>query len=382
MELINGTQGLQLNATQGLDKEGRPWLVVIAKGTYRIPEMPDARAQIAEKPRGLLTSDVYESEPGLSTPYFESDFVPRKGVCDVVVKGSAHAPKGEPVKEISVGIQVGPIKKLLRVVGERHWIKDKGGAWSVSEPEPFTAMPVTYARAFGGLYTHEAIGSDDPADFLAHPANLIGRGYATGKFLDLLADQPAPNIEIKDQPITALDTLHTPASLGPIARNWAPRVAYAGTYDEHWQEEVFPLLPVDFDERYYQCAPPDQQMPYPEGGEEIALLNLRPGGGITRFTLPKLFLPMVVLARARDQVRLTPVVDTIAIDADAGTFDITWRASMPLKRGLHEVHTVAAGSVCKRWWKSRVYGAEDCGCGGIETNDEDLAPVTEALEEA
>jgi len=40
---------------------------------------------------------------------------------------------------------------------------------------------------------------------------------------------------------------------------------------------------------------------------------------------------------------------------------------------------VAAGSVCKRWWKSRVLGTEDCGCGGFETNDEDLAPVNAPL---
>jgi len=100
---------------------------------------------------------------------------------------------------------------------------------------------------------------------------------------------------------------------------------------------------------------------------------------LTCFRLPALDLPIVVLPKNRSPVALTPVVDTLVIDTDADTFDIVWRARMPLKRGLHEIHTVAAGSVCKRWWKSKVYGTDDCGCGGLETSDEDLAPVTEAL---
>jgi len=85
---------------------------------------------------------------------------------------------------------------------------------------------------------------------------------------------------------------------------------------------------------------------------------------------------MVVLPKTRDPVTLTPQVDTLTIDADEGTFDLTWRAGMPLRRSLQEVHTVAAGSVCKRWWKSRVYGTQDCGCGGIETDVKDTLPVT------
>ena len=111
----------------------------------------------------------------------------------------------------------------------------------------------------------------------------------------------------------------------------------------------------------------------------MTLLNLSSGGGLTRFHLPDLTLPMVVLTRHRKQARLSPTVDTLAVDADAGTFDLVWRARMRLKRNLHEVEVVATGSVCKRWWKSRVFGSGDCGCGGIETDDEDLAPVTEAL---
>lgn len=375
MELINGTP-FALNAMQAMDKTGQPWLIVIAKASYSINSDNGRGPIIAEKQRGLLISDIFQAEPGLSTPYFESDFAYKKPVCDVVVKGSVYAPQGRAVTRIDAYLKVGPIHKSIRVHGERRWIRQLGGRWSLTDPQPFSSMPVTYGHAFGGLYTQQSIGTEDLTDFLVHPANPIGKGFARGKFLKLLEGQAAPNIESVDVPIRDPEQLYAPVSLGPIGRSWSPRVQYAGTYDQRWQEEQFPLLPADFDERFNQCAPPEQQMPFPKGGEEVLLHNLGPHGGALHFTLPDLTLPMVVLPKTRDPVTLTPQVDTLTIDADEGTFDLTWRAGMPLRRSLQEVHTVAAGSVCKRWWKSRVYGTQDCGCGGIETDVKDTLPVT------
>jgi hypothetical protein len=403
MELINGS-GFDLQATQGLDKQGQPWLVALAKATYRFEPDETGRPQLAEKQNQLMASDTFEGEPGLSTPFFESDYVPLKRACDVVLKGSAHAPwvRSSPGSathiDTSLAVQsamgVALLHKRIRVYGERRWVKRLGALWMMGDAQPFSSMPVTYSRAFGGLFTHESIGSSDPRDFLAHPMNLVGRGYGKGKFMQRATGALAHQTELWHsgswQSVGNPSEDGVPASYGPIARNWQPRLAFAGTYDQHWQDEVFPLLPADFDERYYQCAPLDQQMPFPRGGEIITLGNLslvaaqngERSRGLLSFRLPpenKLALPMVLLPKNRQQIALKPVVDTISIDADAGTYDITWRANAPLKRSLHEVHTLAAGSVCKRWWKSRVYGTDDCGCGGFETDDEDLAPVDQAL---
>jgi hypothetical protein len=400
MELINGTKA-DLQATQGLDKQGQPWLTVIAKATYRFELDETGRPALAEKQNKLIASDVFEAEPGLSTPFFESDYVPFKAACDVIVKGSAHAPwkKGKPqtVQQLDAGLRISRadgsplLQKVIRVYGQRLWHKRLVAGWDLSMPEYFLSTPITYSRAFGGAYTHDMIGSDKPSDYLSHPMNLVGRGYAKGKFLKLLDGALAHQTELwidgKVNTISDPEQIAAPASFGPIARNWQPRLKLAGTYDQKWQDEIFPLLPHDFDERYYQCAPRDQQMPYPQGGETITLANLsakaaqdESSQGLLHIQLPRLHMPMVVLSKDRQQIKMSAVVDTIAIDADAQTYDITWRARTPLKRSLHEVHTVAAGSVCKRWWKSRVFGSEDCGCGGFETDDEDLAPVDEALD--
>ncbi|MBK8255872.1 MAG: DUF2169 domain-containing protein [Polyangiaceae bacterium] len=367
-----------MNATESVDKTGRPWLVLTAKGSYTIPDDFVELGEPQTLGRGLLYSDIFEGEAGLSAPLLENDMVPHKALCDVIVRGSAHAPQGKPVTELTVGLMVGPIKKSIRVVGNRHWIKGLV-KMEPSRPEPFLEMPITYSRASGGIFTHQAIGSNDPNDHLVHPQNYVGCGYGKGKFLRLLDGRAVPNLEAPDMPVTDPEKLLPPVGFGPIARNWAPRIAYGGTYDQRWREEVFPLLPADFDEKYYQSAPADQQMPYPKGGEEVSLLNMKPGGGLIRFKLPDLILHTVVLSRKRVRTALDPKVDTIVIDTDENRVDLVWRVRMPLDYGLSEIHTVVSGKVCKRWWEATVFGKPDCGCGGVETNDQDLIPVTEAL---
>lgn len=398
MEVVNSTL-CDVQATQALDKAGQPWLVVMAKATYGIDNRPGAPARPSAQQNKLMATDVFEGEPGLSTPFFESDYVPFKAACDVIVKGSAHAPwrNGAPgaVRQLDVGLRVLDasggvwVQKTLRVFGERRWNKRLRG-WGLSEPEPFGVIPVTYGRAFGGLFTHTDIGSSDAADFAAHPMNLVGRGFAQRRFAELLDGAPAHQTElwVDGQPLALTDPQHphAPASLGPLARNWQPRLGFAGTYDQAWRDEVFPLLPADFDERFYQCAPADQQMPYPQGGEVVTLANMTLAAaqdpqsrGLLSFSMPRRAMPMVVLDKNRNTHALQAVIDTIAIDADAMHFDVTWRARMPLKRSLHEVHTVAVGSVSKRWWHGRMYGAEGCAGCGEGTPDIGRAPVAEGL---
>ncbi len=58
-----------------------------------------------------------------------------------------------------------------------------------------------------------------------------------------------------------------PFGFGFVGRSSPGRAAFAGTYDRRWLDEVCPFLPEDFDHRYYQGAPPDQQYSHFRGGE-------------------------------------------------------------------------------------------------------------------
>jgi len=348
-------------------------LVVRCKASYAFPAEEGGAVQAAPQQVPILPSDLFDGEPGLSTPLFESDYVTRKHRCDVVVRASACAPQGRPVPELDVGFRVGHCEKRAHVVGDRRWQTRLTGL-TPGTPEPFTAMPITYGRAYGG--SCEVRGQPQ-----AHPANPVGCGYAGARGEGDLHNQPVPNIEQPGHPVTRIGGNYRPWSFGPIGRSWQPRLPLAGTYDDHWKDEVFPLLPANFDEGFFQCAPPDQQIDHPRGGEDVHLLNLHPTRPHIRFVLPALDMPMAVLDRKQRLTFLQPVVDTVALDAQAERLIIVWRAQHPLRRSLREIELVAAGSVCKRWWKSRVLGTEDCGCGGVETDDEDLAPVDRALDD-
>ena len=85
-------------------------------------------------------------------------------------------------------------------------------------------------------------------------------------------------------------------ALGPLSRGWPQRARFAGTYDDEWLADVFPFLPKDFDERYYQAAPEDQQVPVPEGPMEVVLSGFT-SDGTRQFVLPHFEAPVHVFPK-------------------------------------------------------------------------------------
>ena len=81
------------------------------------------------------------------------DFGMPKQRGEVLVTGSAY-PFGGPRTVCAPRVAIGKVDKTLYVVGERFW---KGSA--PSEPVPFTEMPITWERAFGGEgYAQNPVG--------------------------------------------------------------------------------------------------------------------------------------------------------------------------------------------------------------------------------
>ena len=144
-------------------------------------------------------------------------------------------------------------------------------------------------------------------------------------------------------------------SFGPVGRGWEPRLKFAGTYDDDWLANVFPFLPADFNEAYYQAAPTDQQMPYPAGGEEVVLANLTPSGLVT-FDLPKVEVPILFFKKKGDKHKAQGTIDTIVFDADKSLFTMTWRATLPLKKNIFEIPQVLVGKKSRAWWRAREMG--------------------------
>lgn len=348
MELLNATK-MQAGYTLGMEPDGHERLVVVVKGTYKIPR--DGREpELAESQEPLIMADVFSGEPGLSAPIYESDFAPRKPKCDVLLNGSCYTPGGKPVSKAVVSLRVGSWSKSFNVVGNRTWKK----SWffvTSTKPVPFPVMPIAYNNAFGGEdRTHK-----DPAKHKTFTANPVGVGFHDQLKSDLIHGKPLPNTEELNNPVKHPRKSYKPMAFGPIGRNWQPRPSFAGTYDGAWLENGFPFLPADFKEAYYQIAPPDQQVEYLRGGEEVELINLTPAGRIL-FLLPTVPMPVVFFPRDEEKKETDAVIDTLIIEPDRERFMLVWRSSLPLRKNIFDVVQVVAGVMPKGWYRARELG--------------------------
>jgi hypothetical protein len=335
--------------TMGMEPTGRQLLVVVVKGTFTLPEN-DRVPALARDQVGLIEADVATGEPGFSAPAYESDYAPRKPRCDVLLNGSAYAPGGRPVERVTVSLQVGTVLKSFDVVGDRVWRK-RGIFTRRSKPKPFTVMPISYNNAFGGVdKTHPK-----EKRHRAHLENPVGIGFHSNLKAEFINGKPLPNTEENGRAIKRPRGKYRPMALGPVGRGWQPRPSFAGTYDQNWQDNVFPFLPADFREDYYQAAPLDQQMSYPRGGEQVVLKNLSRIGE-TRFRLPSIKVPVEITNSAYERTKVEAVLDTVLIEPDMDRLILLWRSSFPLKKNMHEIRQVVVGEMRKSWYRARDLG--------------------------
>lgn len=143
---------------------------------------------------------------------------------------------------------------------------------------------------------------------------------------------PVPTIDAVDAPLEYWDTLPAPAGFGPISPWWRPRQQHASTYDEAWLSERHPLLPRDFDERFWQCAPAGLvATPWLAGTEPFALDNLLPDHPHLTGSLSGI-MPGVTVGQAGPDTKHALVLDGVHFDLRAGVDRVflTWRTRFPL----------------------------------------------------
>lgn len=335
MDLINATKMLA-GYTMGMDPSGREYLLVVVKGTYSLP-LDGSLPALLEEQIPPVEADVYTGDPSFSAPLYETDYALRKSRCDVILNGSAYVPGGECKTKVMVGLKVGDIRKTFDVIGDRVWEAPRFSI-GASFARPFSVKPISYDNAYGGTDNYHS----DPNKHSAYMLNPIGCGYHDQLGSKLVHGTPLPNTEEINKSVTMPNQKHRPMGFGVIGRNWEPRYRYAGTYDQDWLDNVFPFLPADFKDEYYQCAPPDQQIDFIQGGEAVELVNLTPQGR-TLFQLPKVDVPVVFFRKKGEKEETKAIADTLLIEPDMQRFSITWRASLPLKKNMFEIPQVLVG---------------------------------------
>jgi len=314
------------------DEEARPIFVPIQKATYTLGV--DEGVQLAETPIPILPAGVPNGNPGKSSYRYEPESAFIKPATDVILIGHAHAGRVTTAL-LQVRFRVGGLEKTVQVIGDRYWVKSLGGEYS-SPPEPFEKIPLIYERAFGGWDRSHP----DPNMHAFEPRNPVGTGFRSkhGKFEDGIR---LPNIEDPKNLIRNYGDTPPPAGFGFTSPDWQPRASFAGTYDEQWTNERMPLLPKDFDRRFFNAASPGLIAPgYLKGDEAVLVENASPRGTIS-FNLPGVPPPecRVQLVGNRD-VRVETKLDTVIINTDEDLLILIWRGHLAVRNGPHDVVSI------------------------------------------
>ncbi|MFN3200997.1 MAG: DUF2169 domain-containing protein [Bradymonadia bacterium] len=331
----------------------------VVKRSY---DLTPGKATPAIMQRPLYTSDRYYDtglDP-LRTPMrYETDLMPPKVACDVIVNGHCYAPGGEAVQAIC-SVQVGDnAPKRVRVIGDRSVWQPRGTRRAaITAARPFSVMPLRWDYAYGGVDQQCDTGLG------IYPANPSGVGFwaqATPDEEGNIGPSPdhygaMPNLEHPDIPIELDHMFHDPASwkkapppwsMGWVPKHWEPRASRAGIdpkvrpmWDLFSKSPLLKKFNVDLpvremDPRFFNGAPHGQVIPFPVGGELVVLENMHPTEHQLRFRLPAEH-PRMRWSLGGD-APLTPVslkIDTITIEPDLMAMDVCWRGRLPVPTGM------------------------------------------------
>ena len=328
----------------GRDAAGADVFGFLIKRVYDVT--PDGHCTPIQPSPPFLDTDVYHADPARSSPRYEAELAAFKPATDVVVIGCVHAPDAEPVIQLSAAIRVDGVRKKITVFGDRvATLRGRDRLPEFSEPQPFTAMPLVYERAYGGL---------DPADPMEfyYPRNPVGRGIVLDPAI--IRAVRLPNIEDPDDLLTperlilgearSWNAQPLPQGLGWFGKTWYPRMSFVaampGWVDANttMREESLGLVPAgqialarqfrlpSFDARFCNGASLGLVLPYLRGDEAVELTNLS-SRGLIRFRLPgdaPGIIADIGLGETTPNVRLY----TVMIEPEQARLTLIWGATV------------------------------------------------------
>lgn len=313
-----------------VDEQGRPIVSALVKGTFTW----DARGRVSRAAKQLPwnPTGTYRGKPGESSVLHEPEVAPWKAATDVAL--IAHAVTEHPEDtRVDVMLELGSIGRHVVVHGDRYFQKRWLGI-AISEPQAFDRIPLSWENAFGGWDRT----FDEPEQQGYEPRNPLGAGFRL-KNSPWIEEVRLPNLEDPAHPVRAWGKPVVPAGVGFTTPDMMPRRALAGTCDAQWQETRSPLLPTDFDRRFFSAAAGGMVADgYLRGDEQVLIRGVN-RAGVLDFTLPGVPPPTVTLAfrHGREDVQQDTVLDTVIIDVDDERLVLLWRTLITLDQGPHEV---------------------------------------------
>jgi hypothetical protein len=277
--------------------------------------------KIAETQDPVLLAPVYADDEAGELKS-ESDIAPFRPKPDFVLCGMACLADMAAARALEASLSIGAMTKRAAVTCPRI-LRKRDGALSVEQGDPFGGIELTWRNSLGGADLLPKPGEEAQTQW----ANPVGRGW-TKRWRDLPdgADIMLPMIENASDRIQPGRPLPAPFGFGAVQPHWLPRRQYAGTYGDAWQKGRAPLLPDDFDDRFYQSAPADQQLDL-KGGEQVSAVNLHPDGAFS-FRLPQIILEASTrIGREKHETRLRLI--SVELDTAAKSLAMVWNTLVP-----------------------------------------------------
>lgn len=236
MELINQTLiAAQLLLSDHSDPEQTERTrtgVLVAKATFDVDA--HGRVRLSDQP-----VPIFQSEEATELGVLPRDLVARADSSfELMVLAAAYSTDPAGCAQRTVTLRVGHHERRLLVSGDRRWV-GSGADAVISEPTPFTRMPLTWERAYGG----SAEIWVDPRTRVPfeHHYNRSGRGLDVLPFLSKVdaswgcppgypraqQDRPLPNVEDPSSPITRWEDDPRPVSWAPMPLDLGLRTAEA-----------------------------------------------------------------------------------------------------------------------------------------------------------
>ncbi|SMF57688.1 hypothetical protein SAMN02745866_03714 [Alteromonadaceae bacterium Bs31] len=290
---------------------------VIVKGSFDITA--DGTLKLADKQEPLRETDQYTEQPGNASLLRESDYCPIKTATDVFVLGDIVSPNEKPCLQFDACMEIGQHHRVIRASGDRYWQKE-GLRYQASQPQAFSRMPLILQNAYGGSATENEEAAPE-----SYAYNPVGKGFISKN--TNIEGVALPNLESPERLISTPEQKPLPYCPAFLNKNWLPRSQLAGNCDEQWQAQRMPLLPKDFDIRFYNAALPEFILPMLKGGEPVNMQGFSPEGALS-FTLPNWNMKIKYCMK-NEVLEARSKLDTLTILSNKRQVIINWRACFP-----------------------------------------------------
>ncbi|MBS1588553.1 MAG: DUF2169 domain-containing protein [Bacteroidetes bacterium] len=243
---------------------------------------------------------------GLYGP-MESDYVFQRGGIDVMVFGNAVAPNNIPIQRMLVKVAIaGKLSKEIMVIGNRKW-KQMVTGLSITNPEPFTEMPIGLANAYGGWAVWDELR-------FPYSNNPHGKGFIWEK--EFADGVPLPNVENPQQLITEWNQKPHPETLGSMPM-CEKKVNHSATIN-YEKKELGSLSNT-----FFNASLPDMIVKELLPGEEIIVEGMTSKGNF-KMVVPDHSFSADIFLGTQTNVRKMQI-DQIGVEPNIGRAFITYR---------------------------------------------------------